>query len=106
MKLVLKYMSAIWLVLSLGVFGLLTTPRYTYSEHPGGFVARTYGWPGGWLTCNRYKSGKTNPPGQYRLDTYVSDRSSYMAAWGVAVVAPGFILLPLWRHYRKLNDAS
>ena len=104
---------AIWWALSFGVFVLLASHRNTYSPKSNVFIARTYGWPGGWLTCNRYKSGKTSPPGQWRLDTYITDWKSCSVAVAVSLAAPGLIMLPLRRRFKwfettdaKLSRAS
>ena len=97
----------IWWALSLGVFVLLASHRYIYFPQSDKFIKRTYGWPGGWLTWNRYTSDKSTPLfGQFHSDRYITDWKSCAEALAVSLAAPGLVMLPFWRRFKWFENGD
>ena len=85
-----------WFALALGVFALLASvPQHIFFA-TGANSYQRFGWPGGWLTRNEYKTyvshGGPLEVSEHSVHWYVSDWKCFTCGALVAVTLPGLLL--------------
>ena len=102
----MKHVLPVWIILSLAVFAVLTSVRQSIYLGTGANSYEQFGWPGGWLTKNEYKtyvSHGTAPPqvDEHRVRWYVSDWSRFAGGALIAVMVPGLVLLAVRFGFKR-----
>jgi hypothetical protein len=94
----MKRVIAIWIALSLGVLAALTCVRQPFHLGTGANSYEQFGWPGGWLTRNEYKTYVSYGAAglqvdEHRVRWHVSDWRLFACGAFIATTISGFMIV-------------